>query len=87
MENNFNIRFYQFGIKNIVLQILETLGIIPGEDMTVEAALTKLTFVLGIPGLTFQERVNVSIYNEMNTRNYYHLKYFNKLFNICSHKC
>lgn len=45
----------------LLLQILEDLGIISGEDMTVEAALTKLIFILGLPGLTFQQRVIVSI--------------------------
>ncbi|KAG5894530.1 hypothetical protein JTB14_026818 [Gonioctena quinquepunctata] len=35
----------------------EEIGIISGEDMTAEAALTKLTYVLALPGLTFQQRV------------------------------
>lgn len=42
-----------------MLQLLGELGIISGEDMSVEAALTKLTFVLGIPGLSFRQRAMV----------------------------
>lgn len=49
--------------RELVFQVLENLGIIPGEDMTVEAALTKLTFVLGMPDLTFQQRVMVSVWS------------------------
>jgi lysophospholipase len=36
---------------------LENIGVISGHDMTAEAALTKLCFVLGLPGLSYDERV------------------------------
>lgn len=41
---------------------LANIGIINGRDMTVEAAYTKLCFVLGIPGLSFEKRVQM--YNQ-----------------------
>lgn len=40
-------------------QQLQKIGIISGGDMTVEAAYTKLCYVLGIPGLSFKERVQL----------------------------
>ncbi|XP_044264037.1 L-asparaginase [Tribolium madens] len=36
---------------------LEKIGVISGHDMTAEAALTKLCYVLGIPGLGYEDRV------------------------------
>ncbi|KAJ3649557.1 hypothetical protein Zmor_021293 [Zophobas morio] len=36
---------------------LENIGVICGHDMTAEAALTKLCYVLGIPALSYDERV------------------------------
>ncbi|RZC31919.1 Asparaginase domain containing protein [Asbolus verrucosus] len=39
---------------------LENIGVISGHDMTAEAALTKLCFVLGFPDLTYNERVMTS---------------------------
>lgn len=35
------------------------MGIVPGNDMTTEAALTKLSYVLGLPDLTLEERKRV----------------------------
>lgn len=43
----------------LFFQILYTIGVTPGYDMTVEAAFTKLCYVLGFPELSYQKRVNV----------------------------
>ncbi|CAH1168664.1 unnamed protein product [Phyllotreta striolata] len=40
-------------------KVLDEIGVVSGEDMTVEAALTKLTYVLGLPGLSFSQRIAV----------------------------
>lgn len=38
---------------------MESIGITSGGDMTAEAALTKLMYVLGLPHLTYHQRVKV----------------------------
>ncbi|KAJ8924382.1 hypothetical protein NQ315_007178 [Exocentrus adspersus] len=40
-------------------EVLEEIGIISGGDMTAEAALTKLMYVLGLPGLNYTKRVEI----------------------------
>ena len=42
------------------MQILEKAGVVPGADMTTEAALTKLSYVLGRKELTTEKRKEVS---------------------------
>ena len=42
-------------------QVLADAGVLPGGDMTPEAALTKLSYVLAKPGLTHQERLKVGV--------------------------
>ncbi|KAG5894531.1 hypothetical protein JTB14_026819 [Gonioctena quinquepunctata] len=51
-------------------QVFEDIGVIPGNDMTTEAALAKLSHVLALPDLTFQKRVEImktDIKGEMTT--------------------
>lgn len=50
-----------FGVWKKKFQALENIGVISGHDMTAEAALTKLCYVLGIPGLSYKERAMVKI--------------------------
>lgn len=45
----------------LLLQVLDEIGIVSGKDMTVEAALTKLAYVLGLQELTFMQKVMVII--------------------------
>ncbi|XP_072379781.1 60 kDa lysophospholipase [Diabrotica undecimpunctata] len=40
-------------------KVLEDIGVVSGEDLTIEAALAKMCYVLGLPDLTFQERMQV----------------------------
>ncbi|XP_074034161.1 L-asparaginase isoform X2 [Leptinotarsa decemlineata] len=40
-------------------KVFKDIGIICGRDMTAEAALTKLAYVLALPGLSFQQRVQM----------------------------
>lgn len=40
-------------------KVLDEIGIVSGKDMTVEAALTKLAYVLGLQGLTFMQKVKL----------------------------
>lgn len=45
--------FYETG------KVLDEIGIVSGTDMTVEAALTKLIYVIGLPKLTYQQRIKI----------------------------
>lgn len=42
------------------MQLLEKAGVVPGADLTTEAALTKLSYVLGRKDLTTDQRKLVS---------------------------
>ena len=46
--------------KGFTFQSLQEAGIIPGGDMTPEAALTKLSYVLGKNGWTLEEKRKVA---------------------------
>ena len=54
----------------VVFKALEKLGVIPGYDMTGEAALTKLTYVIGLPGLTIDQKKQVSILPSLKTTDF-----------------
>lgn len=43
-----------------IMQLLEKAGVVPGADLTTEAALTKLSYVLGRKDLTTDQRKLVS---------------------------
>ncbi|KAJ8979737.1 hypothetical protein NQ317_004724 [Molorchus minor] len=45
--------FYETG------KVLDDIGIISGTDMTPEAALTKLIYILGLPKMTYEKRVKL----------------------------
>ncbi|KAJ8962632.1 hypothetical protein NQ318_001025 [Aromia moschata] len=46
-------------VKREILIILDDIGVISVADMTAEAALTKLIYILGIPKITYEDRVKV----------------------------
>ncbi|XP_056636864.1 60 kDa lysophospholipase-like [Diorhabda sublineata] len=58
-------------------KVLQDIGVISGEDLTVEAALAKLCYVLGLPGLTFEERkeaMRTDLRGEMTIQKYEEIK-------------
>ena len=44
------------------MKVLRPLGVIPGADMTPEAVLAKLSYVLGKRGLTAEKRKEVCVF-------------------------
>lgn len=51
----------------VIFKALEKLGVIPGYDMTGEAALTKLAYVIGLPGLTTDQQKQVPLPPSLKT--------------------